>query len=655
MNSRIFMFMTCLSVFFSLKAQNDTAVLMTINNEKILKEDFLNTYRKNNDVKHITKADLDEYIKLYTQFKLKVQEAQALKYDTTLSFQNEYHSYTMQSAQHYLTDKEVTEELINEAYERAKWHLRASHILIKCDPNSSPKDTLAAYQKIMNIRDKIISGMNFNDAAYQFSEDPSAKDYKNSMSNQTIAGNKGDLGYFTVFELIYPFESAVYNLNIGEVSMPVKSDFGYHLIYLMDKVPAVAKVKASHIYIKQEPNSDAKAKIEAAYQELLSGKDFKDVVKTYSEDKATIEKNGEMTPFGLSRRPGNFIKTILNLKPGEISKPILIQNGWHIIKLDEIVYLNMNEDRKGWIKSKIAKDSRSEKSKDAFINKLKMSYNYEENGKKKALKIILKNLDSTLFKGNWDGIVNLKKDFPICTFADQSIYVKDFVDYLKQHQARGLQDSYAHILDIRFQNFIDEILIQYENHILPVKYPEFKDLIKEYYEGMLLYEINTDKVWGKAVKDTSGLKAFYETVKNNYIKDAQIKLTVFNVTPKTYATVVKLLNNRESYEFIDSVISKKFKTDIHYKEYDISEKDSSNFHYLFSQRPQNNQIISPEKNNGTLIYIENYTPKTPKKLSEIKAIIITEYQNYLEKQWIDELYKKATIKVNQEVYNAIFK
>ena len=642
-----------------LNAQNDTVVLMTINGESITKRDFLKTYQKNNEITTISKSDLDEYLKLYTQFKLKVQEAKKNQLDTSVAFKSEFNSYRNQSAQYYLVDKDVNEHLINEAVEHSKWNLRASHILVRCKPEALPKDSLEAFQKIMKIRARILAGANFNDIAFEVSEDPSAQDFKNPNTQKIQPGNRGDLGYFTVFDLIYPFESAAYGLKIGEVSMPVRTDFGYHLIYLVDKVPAVSKIHASQIFVNSE-TPQAKEKIDLAYRNLLNGQSFEEVVKQYSEDKATAEKDGEVMPFAPSRRPGDFSKMLLNMKPGAFSEPTFFANGWYILRLNRLEHLVPDEENKAFLKNRISRDSRSYKSKDAFIKRLKTEYNYKEAGKKQAFELISKSLDSSFYQGAWQGNVPLKKDFPIITFSNEKIETGTFINYLKRYQGKGSSESLKKLMESRFNTFVDELLITYENANLPVKYPEFKDLMNEYYEGMLLYEINTDKVWGKAVKDTAGLEAFYETVKNNYIKDAQINLVTFEITPATVSTIQKLLTAGETYENIDSVIFKKFKTRVNFKEYSVGENEDSKFHNLFANLPLEKSILVSSKigaapDSNELIYVEKVTPRAPKKLSEVKAYIITEYQKYLEEKWLEELYKNAQIHLNNQVYESILK
>ena len=225
-------------------------VLMTVGGEKVTKSEFLKAYQKNSMLSEATEADLRDYLRLYTDYRMKVQEAKAMQLDTAKSFQREWEAYKSQYAQQYLVDTEVSDQILEEAVERSRYHVRASHLLVGLPQNAAPKDTLAAYRKIMKIREEILGGLDFNEAATRYSDDPSAQDGVNPQNGRFKYGNHGELGYFSVLEMIYPFENVAYNTPVGQVSMPVRTQFGYHLIYVQDKIPAIAKMFVSQIFIK---------------------------------------------------------------------------------------------------------------------------------------------------------------------------------------------------------------------------------------------------------------------------------------------------------------------------------------------------------------------------------------------------------------------
>ena len=224
-------------------AQKDNdAVLLKIAGDNVTKSEFLRVYQKNNQKDQpVDKKALQEYLELFINFKLKVKESEELKLDTGMAFKAELNGYRTQLTQPYLVDKDVTDDLIREAYDRMTQDVRASHLLIKLDKNASSEDTLKAYQKIMSLRKRIMAGESFEKVAAEASDDPSAKDTPATKERQTAKGNGGDLGYFSVFDMIYPFECGAYNTKIGDVSMPVRTDFGYHLIKVTDKKKAKGK------------------------------------------------------------------------------------------------------------------------------------------------------------------------------------------------------------------------------------------------------------------------------------------------------------------------------------------------------------------------------------------------------------------------------
>ncbi len=560
-------------------AQDDNRVLMTIGNETITVQDFVKAYQKNNMLSEATENDLREYRELFINYRLKVQEAEAMKLDTAANFIAELGSYETQSAQPYLVDNQVSDELIEEAFERSKSQVRASHILIRCNPSASPKDTLAAYHKILGIRDQIMNGLNFNEAAALYSEDESAREYVNPQNHTRHYGNKGELGYFSIFEMIYPFESAAFNTPVGSVSMPFRTQFGYHIVYVQDRIPAIGKIWLSQIFIADTTALSGNVKpeilermneIQAAYNQ---GVPFDTLAKLYSDDKATKDKGGRMEPFTPSRRPGNYVAAAIHARPGQMTAAVPTTLGWHYLRCDSISRATVNEESRYMLKQRIARDSRSQKSKEALVERLKKEYNYNESGKAKAFKFFAKNLDENSFQSTQDipSIKGIEKLKPIFTFADQQVSVQDFAKYVSRFQGVKLNGTVTDFLNQLYPNFVSEQILTYERKHLQEKYPEFRDLVKEFHDGILLYEINTQKVWGAAIQDSVGLEKFYEQIKINFPNDDP---------------------NAE-------------------------------------------------------------TPYKP--MSEIRALVITRYQDYLEQQWVKELRAKYPVTVDEKVFSSILK
>ena len=370
----------------------------------------------------------------------------------------------------FLIDKEVTKELENEVLTRAMSDIRASHILVNCSEMAKPQDTLAAYNKIMSIRNEIMSGaISFADAAVKYSDDPSARDMVNPQTQRLHPGNKGDLGYFTVFDLIYPFET-------------MASD---SLAKTGNMLPTTA------------------FKMNAAKTALQNGMDFGDVARQYSDDNDVAVTGGLQEPFAPNRRQGDFVKAILSLKQGEFSQPIASQNGWHIVRVVNIKPFVLDEDTRYTLVNRISRDSRSYKSKDAFIAKLKKEYNYKEPGRSKAMKLFLKNMPPEFFQNKESDLTTIKgieKLPPMATFADVTITAEDYAKYINRFKGMRLnQNEFAPFMEERFDMFVQDRMNRYEHAHLLEKYEELRELVQEFHDGMVLYEINTSKVCSKSV------------------------------------------------------------------------------------------------------------------------------------------------------------
>ena len=561
-------------------SQQNNNVIATVGKEMITVNEFMSSFQKNNQPGKTTEKELRDYLDLYVNFRLKVKEGKALQLDTAATFQKEFSAYRRQSAQQYLIDKDVSDRLINEAKERLKYYVRASHIMVNCALDASPKDTLIAYQKAMNIRERILNNeITFAEAAVYFSDDLSARDTINPATNKKQYGNKGDLGYFTVFSLIYPFENGAYSTPVKSVSLPVRSIFGYHLIYVQDKIEAIERVSVAQIFVtdpfayKGVMSPEVKNKIEAIQQELNSGKSFEEVAKEYSEDQYSKDNGGLMEPFQLNRRPGDFVKAAISLKTNEISQPVATVMGWHILKLIDILPLTMTDDEATYfVRTRVARDARSHLSKDSFIAKLKREYQYTEVKKEQGFKFLEQNIPNDFFVSNQTNITNLpkiEKQKPLAQFANQQITVAEFANFLNKFRGVNLKESKLAFFEKHFNMYVEEKLTQYEDLQLEKKYPDFKELMTEYESGMILYEINSKYVWEKAMMDSTGLLQFYETVKTEYPIEGQ--------------------------------------------------KD------------------------------------TYKPLQDFKATIITRYQDYLDKKWMDELKIKYPIVINEDVFKSLLK
>jgi len=387
----LMIFVLLLGVTLNADSQNrKNPVLMTIGDQDITVEEFMTVYQKNNvEGEVLDKKTLEEYLELYINFKLKVKEAEEMGMDTAQSFKNELKGYRDQLAKPYFVDEEMNKHLLEEAYQRMQSDVRASHILISLDQFAPPADTLEAYNRLMEIRKRIVNdGEDFNEVAAEVSDDPSARDMPARGFQPARKGNKGDIGYFSVFDMVFPFEEAAYNLNVGEVSIPVRTQFGYHLIKLQAKEPALGKVQVAHLFLQnpKEPTEKSQTELEnkadSLYKALKGGADWNELVLKFSDDKSSATSGGVLPWFGANRMVPQFIDGIRSIADtGQISEPILTTYGWHIIKLVDRKPIGSFEDEKADLKQSLTKDTRANMSKESIIRKIKKEAGYKEYNK----------------------------------------------------------------------------------------------------------------------------------------------------------------------------------------------------------------------------------------------------------------------------------
>lgn len=613
--------------------------ILQIDDKTISLAEFENIFYKNNYNDTIDKQYLDEYIELFINFKLKVLEAESLYMDTISTFIKELDGYKEQLAKPYLRNKEFDDLMIKEAYDRMLFDVKASHILIKVNEESIDSDN-EAFNKATSIRNEIVNKkISFSDAAKKYSEDPSAQN------------NGGDLGFFTAFMMVYDFESAVYELEINEISKPIKTKYGYHLIKLFDKRKALGEIQVAHIMFKKNKNtsdnSNAKEKINEIYTKLKNGEDFAELAERFSEDRSTAVKGGRLPPFGVGKMVSEFEEIAFSLnKPAEYSKPFETDFGWHIISL-----INKNDippfnDVTKEIMNKISRDSRGELSKISLYEKLKDNYKVKNNVNnfKKLRKLAYKNVKLS----NWDGINDI--DSEVLFYIDSlEILVSDFVKYVLLNQKNETD------FDILYQDYVNVKLLSHEKNMLSFKYPEYKALLNEYREGILLFDITNQNVWNKAVNDTVGLNQYFIDNQQNYMWNDRVEASIYTCSNKTIASRVKFqLFLLQSNDKILKNINKESPLNLQIQSDTFEENDNVYIQKSEKKLGLNSDIVLDD-GSVVLVYVKNKIPATNKDLSDVKGKVISDYQSHLENQWIDKLRKKYTIKINKEVLYSLVK
>ncbi len=628
--------------FIGFAQQKD--VLMTIGNEQITKQEFETIYKKNNTKQSapLTKEALDEYLDLFVNFKLKVKEAQSLGMDTAEKFISELAGYRKQLAQPYLTDKEVTDKLVMEAYERSKLEVRASHILINCPSDASAKDTLIAFNKALSLLKRAEKGENFGVLAEKNSDDPSAKE------------NKGDLGYFSAFTMVYPFEDAAFKTAKGKISNPIRTRFGYHIIKTTDIRPAQGEIKVAHLMIKSpkgesaEDSLKAKAKIDELYAKIKKGESFDELTKQYSEDKNSAPNAGILQPFTTGRMVPEFENAAFALeKDGDLSAPVKTAYGWHIVKRIEKKTTPIFEEMKGELKGKVGKDSRSELNKVSFINRMKNDYKFSQD--MKAVDRMSSLLDSGIYKGTWDAKKSDNMNQRVFTL-DNKIYTQaDFGKYIANNQSRGLKGDYANVTSALYKQYVDETIMSYEENRLDSKYAEFRNLMQEYRDGIMLFELTDEMVWSKAVKDSAGLATYFTQNREKYTWGPRIDAIVYTTANETIATDVrKLLKNKKiGQDSLLTIINKSNPLNLTIKEEKFEKGDNETVDKVTVKKG-----LSPNmtiNNSVVFVNVKKRIEAQQKELSEARGSVISDYQTVLEKNWIKSLREKYLYTVNKEV------
>ncbi len=670
---------------------NNNDVLLTIGNDKITVAEFLSVYKKNNTKESIDQKSLQEYLQLYINFRLKVAEAKEMHLDTARSFVEELKGYRKQLSQPYLTDKNTSEALLKEAYDRMKWDIRASHILVSVPAEALPKDTLEGYQRIMIIRNFVLGKsdpklvkdyenlvkMNLNISKTSSPADTMAAHNKLKPIRDLLKSNKhafaeaaktlsddpgmkqaaGDLGYFTAFNMVYSFETAAYNLKVGELSMPIRTQYGYHLVKVTDRKPH-SEVHVAHIMIKHPKdtmNTDTmarhKKKIMEIADSLKAGKSFEQMAMKYSEDPGSAKKGGELNWFSwASPYPAEFKEASYALgKDNDISGIVKTRFGWHLIKRLGTRPLMAYEEMQGEIKNKVAKDTRSQKGRETLIANLKKTYNFKED--RKAVDELLPLLDTSFAKGRWSAEKTKKMTKMLFSIADKKYTQADLGAYIEAHQAPRQKMDEKQALNNMYRQYVDESIVNYEEGMLDSKYPDFKMLMDEYRDGILLFDLTDKKVWSKAVKDTVGLKVFYDKNKPHFMWEERADATVYSCADKATADKVKkLIAQKKSDGDILTAVNEKsqLKLSVDPRLFQKGENDLVDKSWVPG-------FTGEKTDNGKIVfaYIRKLVPPSNKTLTEAKGLVTAEYQAQLEKEWLESLKKKYSVMVNQKVFEGI--
>ena len=630
----------------NLSAQKKSETVVTIGTEKVSKEEFEANYRKNN-ANILDKKELkspEEYLDLYIKFKLKILEAEKLGYDTVRSYRDELGGYRKDLAKPYLTDVSFNEEMVKTAYYRTQYERKASHLLIRVTPEASPADTLAAWNKINNLRQQIIAGADFNEMAAKYSEDPSALQ------------NKGLLGYFSAFQMVFPFEDMTYRTPVGQVSEIVRTRFGYHLIKVQDERLAAGEIKVAHIMkmfpkqASEETIANLKLKADSIWREATSGTDFAKLAKKYSDDKQLSDENGVMNWFTPNNMVPQFAEAAFALKnDGDISPVIRTPYGWHIIKRLERKTTQPIEKLRPDLEAKIKQNPAiSKHSDEAFDRKLRAEY---------QLKIdeptFTKLIGSVSDTAIWKNIISDKKlqEKLLVTFADQKLSVVAFTDFLQKLKFIPRSNQAEAQLKEMLNKYINQELLAYENSQLEKKHPDFARLYQEYHDGILLFNISKDKIWDVATTDTVRLQNYFDqTTKKHYWGDRFKGWIIEANNRDTRANVESLLNESRATQKNELTDLFNTQTDSKIQISDVACEKGEN--------PIVDYFIwggaKPSGFDETTTFVHgNIVKNEMKQLKDAWGLYSSDFQEQIEKEWVESLLKKYPVSINQKVLKKI--
>lgn len=622
------------------KKTKSPLVLFTVNKKPVTADEFIYLYKKNhqNPAEDFTSEKIDEYLSLYVNFKLKVEEARKRGLDTTKTFSSEFNQYKDELRKPYLPGNGLADSLAVMTYERLKTEVKASHILIQVKPDAAPADTLRAFNQVSELRKRALAGEDFGKLASEHSEDPSAKI------------NGGDLGYFTALQMVYPFENAAYTTTVGAVSPVIRTRFGYHILRVYDKRHARGEVEVSHIMLRtgEEKNNDqVKNLVFEIHDELQAGANWEELCKKYSEDVSTRDRGGKLQPFGTGgmNNVPEFERIAFELNaPGEISDPLQTQYGWHIIRLEKKLPLKPYAEMATSLKTKVSRDERTQLSKQSLQNKLRKDFGFSENPT--AKEALFSKADTSLQKGKWKHPepVSAEKLF---TLDGKTHTVRDFVTWVYAHQGANAFPP-SRYLDQLYSQYIDEKMGVLQEDAIIKKNPEYKFLLNEYYEGILLFEIMEKEVWKKASNDSTGQHQYYLAHADKYQAGDRVKAIIYSAAKADVLPHLKALIQAGDEVGIRDYISKnKIRSESGF----YTRKDKA----LLERIPWEKGVHEVQNNEMYyLAWLKEILGPGKMSFEEARMSLVSDYQNYLEQTWVTGLRKKYPVKINEKGKKYVF-
>jgi peptidyl-prolyl cis-trans isomerase SurA len=627
--------------------------LITIGNEEIFAEEFIYMLSKNRNFdkpeERLSPEEFDENFMLFVNYKLKVKEAENLGLDKTDEFYQEYEVFKEDLTQPFLIKNSLQEGELMKAYSRMKEVVKASHILLQFPPNASQADTISVLRMAQKLKNDAENGADFNELAFEHSDDPSARD------------NKGSLGYFTALQMVSPFEDAAFSLQIGQISDPVLTNFGYHIIRLEDRKPNPGEIRVSHILVRtqgNDPVSEERAlrKVGEIYSELQKPESiWEEICQLYSEDPGTKNSGGSLPFIGLGAVIPEFERVAFSLtEEGEISPPVRTPYGYHIIRLEEKKPLDSYEEMEQMIKSRILRDTRSSLIQSQVVAIQKSRYGFEENERLAA------NLEEIFARNQRRDVPNIISernlgDSVLFRIHDLPNTVADLLEFMNSDK-QVIRPNPQNYFTNWYDKFIEVKLLEAEIQDLAANNEEYRLLIQEYRDGILLFSLMNDQVWQKAIEDSLGQVKFYEENKDRYQWKNRVQAIILTMgKAESIPGVRRFLTDKKYMPNLADRLENTFLLDNPLAFTLSNGVFETEAHPVLSRADLNKTFQEINLDNKTYFVVvgEKLGPG-PKKFEETRGKVIQDYQEYLDKNLITNLKENYIIQINEDERQKIF-
>lgn len=605
------------------KAPKDP-VLMTVDDQPVTLSEFEYLFHKNSD-QQLEQESKEEYLQRFIDYKLKVAQARHERMDTTAAYQKDFKQYRLELALPYLRDTVMERRILEESYAHTLENVNIDHLMLPLDSRELAD----------SIHDVIKSGKgDFLELAKQFSIDPSLKQ------------NGGKYGWITAGVYPYSFEEGAYNTPVGEVSDVVETPYGLHLIRVNERRPDAGEIHAAHILVKLDADGDsaaAKARIDSIYTALQQGADFAELAKQVS-DCPSKAQGGDLNWFGRGRMVPEFEDVAFDLKIGQVSEPVLSRFGWHIIKKIDQRHAS-KRDAINELKGAIARDERSVRPRLALAERLKKEYNTRINPT---------GHDALLAKVREVGFDSartllLNSPAPLFYVGDSTITISDFLKTNYNMKPRTPHDVQV---EEKINDRMTSTTLVYENHRLEQKYPEFRNVSREYSEGLMLFASMEKNVWNRPTDDPEGLKAYFEKNREKYAF----------ATPRwkgfiIYAGSDSLINEVSDYlqkwqpapEDLGTILKAEFPRNIRIERVVLPEHENPIVDHVGFNGPEPNLT---GRWNKYVTYL-GHIIDAPEEVADVRGRVSNDWVAELEEEWIKTLRERYPVKVDKKVFKKV--